>query len=73
VAVNRWTRKDWTFYIATSALTIGLVYLLTADNVDLRILRAVSVGCQNTARVVGTWGLQTERAYNTILEQGRLI
>jgi hypothetical protein len=67
------TKRQWTVYLATSVLTIAIVYALTTDNIELHALRAFSRGCQSTARTVGMWGLKTERLYLTILEQGRMI
>jgi hypothetical protein len=71
--VTGWSKKEWTFYLATTAATIALVYLVSTENVDLKVLRGVSIACQSTARIVGTWGLNAECAYNTILEQGRMV
>lgn len=67
------TRKQILVYLLFSTATVGMAYLLTADGADLRILRAFSRSCQATARVVGTWGLESEKLYNAILERGRLV
>lgn len=67
------TRKEWLIYLVSSALTVGIVYAISTDNLDLRMLRGLSRACQGTARVVGKWGLETERAYMTIINNGRMV
>lgn len=67
------SRKQILTYLVISGATVGLVYVLTSDNADLHVLRAFSHACQSSARVLGTWGLESERLYNAILERGRLV
>jgi hypothetical protein len=67
------SRKEWTIYLLTTALTIGVVYAISVDNFDLRVLRGVSRACQGTARVVGQWGMRAEHTYLQIMNNQRLV
>lgn len=69
----RISRKEWLVYIGVSLLSVGLVYAVSTENVDLKLLRATARVCQGTARIFGTLGLEAERAYLSILETGRLV
>lgn len=67
------SRKEWVFYILTSAATVAMVYAITTDNFELRVLRGTSIAFQTTARIIGQWGLYTERVYHTLIENGRMV
>lgn len=67
------TRKEWMAYIMLSAMMAAAVYAVSADDMDVRILRGVTRFCQGTARVFGGIGLETEKMYLAILESGRMV
>lgn len=67
------TKRDWIAYTVASAITVGMVYVIMSDNVDLKFLRGATRVFQGTARVVGQWGMETERLYHHLIENGRMV
>lgn len=69
-------KKDWTAYLLASAVSVGLIYAavyVEDGTLELRLLRTVTRILQAAARIVGRWGLITERLYFHVLDNSRMV
>lgn len=68
------SKRQWATYVLASAITVGMVYVIMVDDrIDLRFLRTSTRILQTSARILGRWGLETERLYMRLVENGRMI
>lgn len=68
------TKRQWTTYVLASAVTVSMVYVIMVDDrIDLHFLRLSTRMLQTSARILGYWGLETERLYMRLVENGRMI